>query len=122
MFINDCSICLSSDTFVEEITIFPTNFIIGTPGILMCGIVLNAEIGPDVSSLLVEWYHNNNSISNTKLGYTVSSLTKMLAKEFSSTLNISQVESSHSGNYTCVTRIGEENQKKSSEDICVNCT
>ena len=121
MFINDCSIWLSSDTFVKEITIFPTNFIIGTPGILMCGIVLNTEIGRDVSSLLVEWYHNNNSIINNTLGYIVSSLAKHFAKEFNSTLKISQVEASHSGNYTCVARIGEENQKKSSEDICVNC-
>ena len=120
MLINDCSICLSSDTFVEEIIICPTNFIIGIPGIVMCGIVLNTEIGPDVSSLLVEWYHNN-SISNSTLGYIVSSLAKGIAKEFNSTLKISQVESSQSGNYTCVARIGEENQKKSSEDICVNC-
>ena len=121
MFINDCSIWLSSDTFVEDITIFPTNFIIGTPGILMCRIVLNIEIGPNISSLLVEWYHNNNSISNSTLGYTVSSLANDFTEEFNSTLKISQVEASHSGNYTCVTRIGEENQKKSSKDICVNC-
>ena len=87
----------------------------------MCGIVLNIEIGPDVSSLLVEWYHNNNSISNNTLGYTVLSLTNNFAKEFNSTLKISQVESSHSGKYTCVARIGEKNLKKSSEDICVNC-
>ena len=119
MFINDCSICLFSDTFVEEITIFPTNFIIGRPGMLVCGIVLNTEIGPEVSSLLVEWYHNNNSIINNTLGYTVSSLAKLVAKEFNSTLKI--FEASHSGKYTCVARIGEENQKKSSEDICVYC-
>ena len=121
MFINDCSIWLSSDTFVKEITIFPTNFIIGTPGILMCRIVLNTEIGPNTSSLLVEWYHNNNSIINNTLGYTLSSLAKGFAKEFNSTLKISQVEASQSGNYTCVARIGEENQKKASEDICINC-
>ena len=121
MFINDCSIWLSSDTFVEDITIFPTNFIIGTPGILMCGIVLNTEIGPDVSSLLVEWYNNNNSIINNTLGYTVSSFAKRFAKEFNSTLKISQVEASHSGKYTCIARIGEENKKKSLKDICVNC-
>ena len=121
MFINNCSIYLSSDTFVKEITIFPTNFIIGTPGMLVCGIVLNTEIGPNISSLLVEWYHNNNSIINNTLGYTVSSLAKLVAKEFNSTFKISQVEAGHSGNYTCVARIGEENQKKSSEDICVNC-
>ena len=121
VFINDCSIWLSSDTFVKDITIFPTNFIIGTPGIIMCGIVLNTEIGPDISSLLVEWYHNDNSIINNTLGYTVSSLAKMFAKEFNSTLKISQVEASHSGKYTCVARIGEENQKTLSKDNCVNC-
>ena len=121
MFINNCSIWLSSDTFVEDITIFPANFIIGRPGILMCGIVLNTEIGPDVSSLLVEWYHNNNSIINNTLGYTVSSLTKRFVKKFNSTLQVSQVEAIHSGIYTCVAMIGEENQKTSSEDICVNC-
>ena len=120
MFINDCSIWLTSDTFVEEIIICPTNFIIGTPGILMCGIVLNTEIGPDVSSLLVEWYHNNNSIINNTLGYTVSSLTNDFAKEFNSILKISHVETSHSGKYICVASIEEENQM-SSRDICVNC-
>ena len=121
MFFNDCSIWLSSDTFVEEMTIFPINFIIETPGMLICGIVLNTEIGPDVSSLFVEWYHNDKSIINNTLGYSISSLPKMFAKEFNSTLKISQVEASHSGKYTCATRIGEENRKKSSEDICVNC-
>ena len=117
IFFNDFSIWLSSDTFVKEITIFPTNFIIGTPGILMCGIVLNTEICPDVSSLLVEWYHNN-SISSSTLGYTVSSLAKGFAKEFNSTLKISQVESSQL--YMCC-KDWRKNQKKSSEDICVNC-
>ena len=87
----------------------------------MCGIVLNTEIGPDVSSLLVEWYHNDNSIGNNTLGYTFSSLTTAFTKDFNSTLKISQVKSSHSGKYTCVARIGEENERKSSEDICVNC-
>ena len=120
IFFNDFSIWLSSDTFVKEITIFPTNFIIGTPGILMCGIVLNTEIGPDVSSLLVEWYHNNNSISSSTLGYTVSSLAKGFAKEFNSTLKISQVESSQSGSYTCVARIGEK-IKRSHQKIYDNC-
>ena len=69
----------------------------------------------------MEWYHNNNSIVNNTLGYIVLSLANISAKEFSNTLKISQVEASHSGNYTCVARIGEGNQKKSSEDICVNC-
>ena len=87
----------------------------------MCGIVLNVEIGPNISSLLVEWYHNDSSIINNTLGYTVSSLANNFIKEFNSTLKISQVEASHSGKYTCVARIGEENQKKSSKDICVNC-
>ena len=87
----------------------------------MCGIVLNVEIGPNISSLLVEWYHNNNSIINNTLGYTVSSLANDFTEEFNSTLKISQVGASHSGKYSCVARIGEENQKKSSEDICVNC-
>ena len=113
IFFNDFSIWLSSDTFVKEITIFT----IGTPGILMCGIVLNTEICPDVSSLLVEWYHNN-SISSSTLGYTVSSLAKGFAKEFNSTLKISQVESSQSGSYTCVARIGEK-IKRSHQKIYV---
>ena len=123
MFINDCSIWVFSDTFVEEITICPTNFIIGIPGIVMCGIVLNTEIGPDVSSLLVEWYHNNNNIVNNTLGYNVSLLAEGFAKEFDSTLKISQVESSHSGNYTCVASIGEENQKKIKKiSVLIVCT
>ena len=69
----------------------------------------------------MEWYHNNNSIVNNTLNYIVLSLTNISAKEFNSTLKISQVEASHSGNYTCVARIGEETPKTSSEDICVNC-
>ena len=110
-----------SDTFVDTITIFPTKFVIGTPGMIACEIHLNAEIGPGISSLLVEWYHNNNSISNNTLSYTISSLTSNFTKQFSRILEISQVEARHSGKYTCVARIGEENQKMSSEDICVNC-
>ena len=107
-----------SDTFVDTITIFPTIFIIGTPGMIACEINLNTEIGPGISSLLLEWHHNNNSISNS---YTVSSLTSNFAKQFSRILEISQVEARHSGKYTCVASIGEENQKMTSEDICVNC-
>ena len=113
-----------SDTFVDTIRIFPTIFIIGTPGMIACEINLNAEIGPGISSLLVEWYHNNNSISNNTLSYTISSLTSNFTKQFSKILEISQVEARHSGKYTCVASIGEENEeneKMSSEDICVNC-
>ena len=110
-----------SDTFVDTITIFPTIFIIGTPGTIACEIHLNTEIGPGISSLLVEWYHNNNSISNNTLSYTISSLTSNFTKQLSRILEISQVEARHSGKYACVASIGEENQKMSSEDICVNC-
>ena len=110
-----------SDTFIDTITIFPTIFIIGTPGMIACEINLTTEIGPDISSLLVEWYHNNNSISNNTFSYTISSLATNFTKQFSRILEISQVEARHSGKYTCVASIGEENQKMSSEDICVNC-
>ena len=110
-----------SDTFVDMITIFPTIFIIGTPGMIACEINLNTEIGPGISSLLVEWYHNNNSISNNTLSYIMSSSTRNFTKQFRRILEISQVEARHSGKYTCVASIGEENQKMSSEDICVNC-
>ena len=110
-----------SDTFVDTITIFPTIFIIGTPGIIACEINLNTEIGPSISSLLLEWYHNNNSISNNTLSYTMSSLTRNFTKRFSRILEISRVEARDSGIYTCIASIGEKNQKMSSEDICVNC-
>ena len=109
------------DTFVENVTITTTTIIAGNNDTIICEVYLSAEIGPDVSSLLVEWYHNNNSISNNTLNYTVLSLANISAKEFNSTLEISQVEASHSGKYTCVARIGEENQKKSSKVICINC-
>ena len=111
-----------SDTFVDTITIFPTMLIIGTPEMIACEINLNTEIGPAISSLLVEWYHNNNSISNNTFSYTISSLTSNFTKQFSRILEISQVEARHSGIYTCIASIGEENQMMSSEDICVNCT
>ena len=109
------------DTNVVKVEVQSQKLKYSSNGNISCFITLNTDIGPDTSVLTVEWYHNNNSIINNTLKYIVSSLAKGFAKEFNSTLQISQVESSHSGNYMCVARIGEENQKKSSEDVCVNC-
>ena len=65
---------------------------------LSCSIELSNQIGPDFSSLLVTWKHN---------GTTNTSLSPQLTgnpgynDEFNSTLTLSSVDYSNSGNYCC---------------------
>ena len=65
---------------------------------LNCSIELSNQIGPDFSSLLVTWKHNGTatqpkpSLSPQVTGYT---------DKFYSTLMVSSVDYSNSGNYCC---------------------
>ena len=65
---------------------------------LNCSIELSNQIGPDFSSLLVAWKHNGiatqpkPSLSPQVTGYT---------DKFHSTLMVSSMDYSNSGNYCC---------------------
>ena len=50
------------DTFVENVTITTTTLIAGNTRAIICVVTLSAEIGPDNSSLSVEWYHNGINV------------------------------------------------------------
>ena len=93
-------------------TITTTTIIAGNHDTIICEVYLSAEIGPDYSSLSVEWYHNGININPY---YSIMKLTIISGISF---LN---VESSNAGTYTCSAVIRGGNTKNSTEDICVNC-
>ena len=90
-------------------TITTATIIAGNHGTIICEVYLTAEIGPDYSSLTVEWYHNGININPP---YSIMKLAIIFGIRF---LN---VQSSNAGTYTCSAIIRGGNTKNSTEDIC----
>ena len=100
------------DTFVENVTITTTTIIAGNHDTIICEVYLSAEIGPDTSSLSVEWYHNGINVNSH---YSISKLKVM------SEITFTKVDSSNAGTYTCSGTIRGGDTKNYTKDICVNC-
>ena len=75
-------------------------------------VTLSAEIGPDSSTISVEWYHNGIYMVSQ---YNISKVTII------SELSIANVQPSNAGTYTCSAVIRGGNTVNSTEDVCVNC-
>ena len=101
------------DTFVENVTITTTTIIAENHETIICEVYLSAEIGPDYSSLSVEWYHNGINVNPPPYS-------KMKLKIISG-ISFFNVESSNAGTYTCSAIIRGGNTKNYTQDICVNC-
>ena len=93
-------------------TITTSTIIAGNHDTIICEVYLSAEIGPDISSLSVEWYHN---------GINVNSHYSIMKLKIISGILFINVVSSNAGTYTCSVVIRGGNTKNSTKDVCVNC-
>ncbi|XP_019859454.1 PREDICTED: carcinoembryonic antigen-related cell adhesion molecule 20-like [Amphimedon queenslandica] len=83
------------DTNVSSVTVQSlSSYVIGDDVSIVCTISLANAIGPDVSSLVVNWFKNNEMITDDIIINGSSST-------FNSTLTLTQVSPTDAGVYTC---------------------
>ena len=83
---------------------------------VVCTISLTNPIGPDISSLVVNWFKNNEMITGNII-INGSLLT------FDSILTLTQVSSTDAGVYTCNASItGSDEMMTDSKDLCLKGT
>ena len=106
-----------SDTRVSSISMEPVqSHTIGDMVIIQCNITLNNEIGPNISSLQIKWFHNNISITDEHISISPTSTVSSL---FITTLTISQVQTRDAGIYTCSANIVGHNATIRTTDLCL---
>ena len=106
-----------SDTRVLSVSMEPVqSHTIGDIVIIQCNITLNNEIGPNISSLQIKWFHNNISITDEHISISSTSTVSSL---FITTLNISHVQTRDAGIYTCSTNIIGHNATTNTTDLCL---
>ena len=106
-----------SDTRVSSVSMEPVqSHTIGDMVIIQCNITLNNEIGPNISSLQIKWFHNNITITNHHISISPIST---VSSVFITTLNISQVQSNDAGIYTCSANIVGHSASIGNTDLCL---
>ena len=112
-----------ADTFVDDITIVSSsqlsNLSVGEMGTLTCEITLNAPLGPDTSSLLVNWTVSNNRMLINDGRHQIN-LERKNDKAFHSVLTITNVTDTIGGEYTCTAAIKDSNNSKGESNIAKN--
>ena len=93
-----------------------SSYIIGDDVSVVCTISLTNPIGPDISSLVVNWFKNNEMITdNITINGSLST--------FDSILTLTQVSSTDAGVYTCNASIAGSNEVKTDfEELCLKGT
>ena len=89
--------------------------IIGSPVVITCNINLNTAIGPDLSVLSYNWYHNNIDITNRSEILEQ----KRETNAISTILNITSVLPSNTGVYKCRAGIVDGNKMEDTSILCV---
>ena len=92
------------------------SYIIGDMMTIKCNITLNSVIGPNISSLQINWLHNNISITDEHISISPTSTVSSL---FITTLTISQVQTRDAGIYTCSANIVGHNATTNTTDLCL---
>ena len=106
-----------SDTKVSSVFMKPVqSHTISDMVIIQCNIILNNKIGPNISSLQIKWFHNNNSITDEHISISPTSTVSSL---FITTLTISQVQTRDAGIYTCSANIVGHNATIGTNDLCL---
>ena len=90
---------------------------IGDVVIIQCNITLNNEIGPNISSLQIKWFHNNISITDKHISISPTSTVSSL---FITKLTISRVQTRDAGIYTCSANIVGHSATTNTTDLCLN--
>ena len=90
----------------------PNNLLVGHLAVVNCNIDLNTDIGPDMSSLHKEWYHNDEIIT-----------TNLAQRGDRIQLQLEKVKTSHAGYYECLAFIDDNTLRNKSDNILlyVNC-
>ena len=91
----------------------PNNLPVGQLAVLNCMAVLNTNIGPEMSSLHHEWYHNSEIITTDTAQRGGANLQLQLKK----------VKTSLAGYYECLAWIDDNTLRNKSDNILlyVNC-
>ena len=84
----------------------PNNILVGQLAVVNCNIDLNTDIGPDMSSLHKEWYHNNEIIT-----------TNIARRNNKLQLQLKKVKTSHAGYYECLAWIDDNTLRNKSDNI-----
>ena len=84
--------------------------------IIRCNITLNNEIGSNISSLQIKWFHNNISITNEHISL---SPTSTLSSSFITTLTVIHVQTRDAGIYTCSANIVGHSTTIETTDLCL---
>ena len=106
-----------TDTNVSSVTVqLLSSYIIGDDVSVVCTISLTNPIGPDISSLLVKWFKNDELIAD---GININGS----LSTFDSILTLPQVSSTDAGVYTCSALIiGSNNLVSDSKPLCLKGT
>ena len=106
-----------TDTSVSSVTVqLLSTYIIGDDVSVVCTINLTNPIGPNISSLVVKWFKDNEMITdNITINGSLST--------FNSILTLTQVSSTDAGVYTCNASItGSDEMMTNSEELCLKGT
>ena len=103
-----------TDTSVSSVTVQSlSSYVIGVDVSIVCTVSLTNAIGPDISSLVVNWFEVNEMIAHSII-INGSLLT------FNSILTLTQVSPTNAGIYTCNASINGSNVVMSdSEPLCL---
>ena len=105
---------LITDTSVSSVTVqLLSSYVIGDGVSVMCTISLTNPIGPDISSLVVNWFKNNKIITDhITINGSLST--------FDSILTLTQVSPTDAGVYTCSASItGSDEVMIDSKGLCL---
>ena len=107
-----------TDTSVLSVTVqLLPSYIIGDDVSVVCTISLTNPIGPNISSLVVNWFKNNEMITDS---ITINGS----LSTFDSILTLTQVSSTDAGVYTCSASIigSDEVIMNPIKDLCLKGT
>ena len=107
------------DIFLENVKITNTTLVVGETGTVTCVVTLNTPLGPDTSSLLINWIVSNKSITNDTRNQII--LERKSKTVFHSVLTTSNVSETDGGEYKCTADIAFSKSKEVTGilDICV---
>ena len=106
-----------SGTRVSSVSMEPVqSHTIGDMVIIQCNTTLNNEIGPNISSLQINWLHNNIAVTDERIFISPTSTVSLL---FITTLTISHVQTSDAGIYICSANIIGHSASIGNTDLCL---